>query len=444
VRGGKEVDSGRWLADAVDPGRRALRQALDDADPQRDSALAKQRIWNRVQFPWVDQPRSPWRGVLLLGAGAAAALGVVGALVLTGVLRQSEPVVSSRVPARPSRPELVPLPSAGAVAVTTGPGQRVRHRLPRGVDAELAPRTALVPGDEAAAPEVRVGRVRFSVPHQEHRYTVRAGQYQVAVLGTTFVVAVEDQGVTVSVESGVVQVEDGSGRTLDRLEPGERWSSEPAAPPIPHAPTPRRIAPPADPAAASALEEARAARARDPRRALVLYERLAASNGPLAETALYEMAVIQDDQLHDGRGALATWERYRTRYPAGLLRAEADVSIVEMLLKSGDRDRALDEAVSFLRRYPTSERRAQIAWIAGDLARRGGDCRRAVGLYESALKDRLSGADADHAAFQRAACLTALRDGRAADALRQYLARSPAGSHAVEARRLLENGASGR
>jgi hypothetical protein len=50
-----------------------------------------------------------------------------------------------------------------------------------------------------------------------------------------------------------------------------------------------------------------------------------------------------------------------------LLRAEADISILETLLSIGDRPAALVEAEAFLQRHPQSERRAEVERIAGRL-----------------------------------------------------------------------------
>jgi hypothetical protein len=464
-----------WLEGGTDPGRQALRQALDDAqaEPPPDPALARHRVWHRVHAPWTVAGARSWRGPLLLGTGAL--VGVAAAALVFIALRPHPRLVATETHlSRP--PELVRLTPP---ALTTGPTERARHRLPRGVVAELSSRTALLPGDEQSPPEVRAGRVYFSVPHQSpgQRYIVRAGAYQVAVLGTTFAVAVDEGEVSVEVESGVVAVEEAaSGLRLDRLTAGQRWSS--AAVPgqeVPSAPAPeasgrpsepgrpppgatpgrrssgspssahpaiaRRLAgrtiEPADPVAAGALDEARQTRRSDPGRALALYERLASARGPLAEVALYEMGAIENENLHDPRRALATWERYRERYPRGLLRAEADFSIIEVLTELREQTRALDEARTFLSRYAQSERRGEVALVAADLARTGGDCGLAVDLYETATRGRMSPAQTDDAAFNRAACLAALRDPLAPRAAREYLTRFPAGHHRTEATRLL-------
>ena len=492
MSGGKRGGAGpspagpRWLEDNPAPGAQALRQALDDAGRaesqlQRDheQTFARQRVWGRVQAPWFGPGGQTsggrgWWPSLLLGGGvasiAAVAMAVVihrsGAWPLGDGDRRASPAVTStgetNVPARGQTgsgarggPELTALPSQPAGgAFTTGPGERIRHRLARGVDAELAARTALVPGDLEAPPEVRVGRVRFSVPEQPpgRRYIVRAGAYEVVVLGTVFDVAVEEPGVRVDVQSGTVEVRDASThQRLARVTARRRWRSEDNQITELPAPTratarrrPARKVPPAlsHTAEARSLDQASDLRRRgDSARALAVYQRLASGNGPLAEIAHYEMGVLEDEDLRDSRRAVATWERYRARYPKGLLRAEAELSIIEALTRLGEERRALDEAVAFLQRQPESERRAEVARVAGDLARQGGDCRAALPLYDQALAARPSREDADDATFHRAACFITLGDRRGLPTVRAYLAAFPLGRHAFEAQRLLGGGA---
>ncbi len=185
------------------------------------------------------------------------------------------------------------------------------------------------------------------------------------------------------------------------------------------------------------LEQAGELRRRDPRRALAMYRRMLAAGGPLAEIAQYEIGVIEDEDLRNPRQAVATWDRYRARYPGGLLRTEADLSVIEALSRTGDQARALVEARDFLQRHPNSERRSEVARLAGDLARERGDCAAAVALYDQALSSRPATDDADDASFHRAACLARAGDARGSAGLRAYLKRFPLGRHAGEAQRLL-------
>ena len=159
---------------------RALRQALDEARPGPEGGrFARQRVWGRVQSPWWDgsgklfaarrrRGLGRWLAPLLAGAGVAS-VAAVGAGDVSGGLRAAAPTrTRARRRAGPVGVGVGDRDPAAAAAspLTTGPGERVRHRLARGVDVELRPRTAVLPGDAQTPPEVRVGRVRFSVPHQ--------------------------------------------------------------------------------------------------------------------------------------------------------------------------------------------------------------------------------------------------------------------------------------
>jgi hypothetical protein len=317
--------------------------------------------------------------------------------------------------------------------------------------------------DEQGRPELRRGEVHFSVaPTQQNddaqRFSVRVLSYRVFVGGARFVVKAEAQSISVAVEDGVAEI--WNGQRMVRIGSGETWSSEANAEKDARPETHRSGAPraarghapalaPAVPAAAEAqdredLAAARAARAAaDPRRALAIYEHLATRTGPAAENAMYEIGGIYHDQLKQPAKAVAAWDRYRARYPNGLLRAEADLSIIDTLASiessqtSAEATRTLNEALAFLKRYPHSERRGEIARVVGDLYRSRDNCRAALDFYRAVSGTKTSTADADDAAFGQAACLYALRDGDADQALRAYLAQRPRGRHVKDATRLL-------
>jgi tetratricopeptide (TPR) repeat protein len=125
-----------------------------------------------------------------------------------------------------------------------------------------------------------------------------------------------------------------------------------------------------------------------------------------------------------------------------VLRVEADVSIIETLAHAGDAGAALAEANDFLRNHPDSERRGEIARVAGDLYRSRGDYKRAVSAYQVALasphvRDR---DDAEPSMFHRAECLVRLGDPDGNEAARSYLRKWPNGRFRSEAERLLESG----
>ena len=172
-----------------------------------------------------------------------------------------------------------------------------------------------------------------------------------------------------------------------------------------------------------------------------MYRRMLAAGGPLAEIAQYE---IGGDR---GRGparsapggrhlgslphALPGRPAAHRGRPVGDRGAEPD----------GRAGRALAEARDFLHRHPNSERRSEVARLAGDLTRERGDCAGAVALYDQALSSRPATDDADDASFHRAACLARTGDARGSAGLREYLKRFPLGRHAGEAQRLLSGAA---
>ncbi|MFL5307462.1 MAG: FecR domain-containing protein [Polyangia bacterium] len=453
-----------------------LRRALDQAALRGPDDMTLRRGWAAVANP--PEPESTRRSFWFAGGVASTAvLGVVAAVWLW-------PRAPERAPA--ARPHVV----AHAETVA-GPG--ARHLTLEGGVETIIGRSGVMRIDDGA-PRVEAGEVRFSVPHRQpgHPFVVRAEGYRVVVVGTRFGISVQDTGVLVDVEEGIVEVwESATHRPLARLTPGESWQSPPreasndtsaATPPaaagaasapvaaVPVAPAPAAAAPSfvvpsfiaharhnhhrsvalssptgaADsgaPSAADARDPAIAARsavaAGDAPRALQLYRSLAAQgNGPGAENAAYEIGKVLNEKMGQPAAAVSAWRQYRSTYPDGILRAEADVSIIETLARSGDADGALIEANEFLRRRPDSERRAEIARLAGDLYRSRGDCRHAVGMYQLASGASRPRDAVEAAAFHRAECLSTLGDSAAANAARGYLRAYPGGRFRSEAEAL--------
>ncbi len=212
----------------------------------------------------------------------------------------------------------------------------------------------------------------------------------------------------------------GFARTLALASPGEGTASERPAGPN-EAPT------------AEALAARAALASGDAPRALQLYRTLAQGTGPSAENAYYEIGKVLNEKLGQPANAVAAWRHYRAAYPDGILRAEADVSIIETLARTGDSDEALTEANDFLRRRPDSERRAEIARLAGDLYRARGDCRHALGAYQITLGAARPRDAVEAAAFHRATCLVRLGDAGGTEAARAYLRAYPSGKFRGEA-----------
>jgi hypothetical protein len=367
---------------------------------------------------------------------------------------------------------VAPTPVGPPTRVRTRAGQTKQLALHGGTTVKVAQSTLMTvtpQSDGIDRPALEKGDAQFSVPHQApgHNFSVMAGPYRIVVIGTKFRLHVEGIKVAVAVDEGVVEV--WRKHRLVRLATGDSWSSPydrsgvpvdgpsngpaepqvaspvpPAPAPVPPAPAPAPavVAPPpaaVAPAAPDPMQEAKAALAAgDPNRALDFYRAAITRGGPTAENAEYEIGRVQRDRLHQSSDAIATWKRYRSSHPNGLLRVETDVSIIEALVAAGDSSAALGEANDFLRQHADSERRAEIARIAGDLYRERGDYTHALGAYQNALAASRTREVTEYASFQRAACLIALGQVSGNVALEEYLRVWPHGRFSREANRLLQ------
>ena len=459
-----------------------LRRALDDAQQRIPDDVTLRRGWAAID----NRPTAGRRATRLSwfagGMASTAALALACAAWLWPRVVQT--------------PERMQDKSAVAAASNaSAPSTETRRlTLEGGVEAELQ-RTSVM-RIEGSDPRVEGGTVRFKVPHRRpgHPFVVRADRYHVVVIGTKFGVGVNgDRRVDVDVDEVVVEVWNNDVR-LARLEPGQRWNSSSAAddtagggaekapaklgdatdkssekfelpvmPPEKAPPSPavetslrlrsathfrrssrhaeRQVAMVASPARGPVAETPAGARAAlaagDAPRALEIYKALAQKPGPVGENAAYEIGRILNDK-GQSTAAVAAWRRYRSDYPNGILRVEADVSIIETLARAGEADDALAEATDFLRRRPDSERRGEIARVAGDLYRTRGDCRHAVGAYQVALATARARDVLEAANFYRGACLVRIGDSGGVDALRGYLRSFPDGRFKRQATELVE------
>ena len=427
-RGARRGVSNRGWPDGDDPVAAELRRALDEAQQRIPDDVTLRRGWAAIG----NRPTS----------AAAAARGCRGSRAAWPAPRRSRSrarrgcgrASCRRRRAGPGQPG-----RAGAAATSGDAAAHARRRRRGGAaaherDAHRGQRRARrgrrgpVQG-AAPPPGTPVRRARREL--SGHR---RRNAFGVAVNG--------ERRVDVDVDEGVVEVWNGDVR-LARLEPGQRWNSTPSdeardaparpatgepataadkATEKPELPTSvprtrrrrrrssRRRACGCGPMRATAIRSARtaskqvamlasparrAARRRRAARAALAAAmrrarwrftgRLAQKTGPVGENAAYEIGRHPERAraVRQRRGGLAPLPF--GDYPNGILRVEADVSIIETLARAGEADDALAEATDFLRRRPDSERRGEIARLAGDLYRGRGDCRHAVGAYQVAL-----------------------------------------------------------
>jgi ferric-dicitrate binding protein FerR (iron transport regulator) len=387
----------KWLESPRNEAERRLREGLDQATERTGDEITHRRVWAKIAETTEGLPARSYGRLALASV-------VVMLLCATGVLsyrylRGESPASLAMVrtnPAVPPNAETTAREGTASVPVDqvavseaerapghrvrTGAGERARVALGGGAEAELDENSAIT-WDSQHRPSVEGGSARLSVPHQPPgwRFSVTAGPYVVTVVGTKFEVRVAGHSVGVEVTEGIVEVWHGSHST--RLVAGDSWhgplnldESTPAQPSV--APEARSdkgravIVPatahgkPALQASQSLLDARAAVQAGNASKAVEILSHTAQGSGPAAENAAYELAWIARYNLNRPRQAVALWEKYRTRFPSGLLRAEADLSIVETLSHVGDVRGALSEAESFISRYPDSERRPEVQRLA--------------------------------------------------------------------------------
>jgi hypothetical protein len=375
----------KWLETPQDEAERLLREGLDQASVRTGDEITHRRVWAKVveglegtgqRQPLVRARFVLGAAVVLLGAGVVGLLQRQGSLGPVAEGSTPHPAVHPQVP---KAPPVAPQDEAAQLESERVPGHVVRTRageharvaLGGGARAELAENSA-VTWDDQHRPSIQEGSAQLTVPHQPPgwRFSVTAGPYVVTVVGTRFDVRVVDGTVGVVVREGVVEVARGS-RTI-RLAAGDSWQG-PLHPEETQStrtgPAERpSVAPPSVRAAAATHRGLRAAeaalRAGDTNRAIELLTRTAAGTGPAAQNAAYELGRITRYTLGRPRQAVALWDKYRARFPSGLLRTEADLSILDTLSSLGDVRAALAEADAFLSRHPGSERRPEVQKLA--------------------------------------------------------------------------------
>ena len=397
---------------------------------------AEGRVWARLEARRGTGRRRRWLG---FGALSGAALGVAALALLVGPWR---------TPAAPVA--LAPIPDGAARALSIGQVARVVKSEGGRASVAAAGGAGVVPGVVPGVMiDLRSGSLLASVTHRSPGapFIVRTPSATVRVVGTVLWVSVDGPDrTTVLVGRGAVEVTvdlAGPGAAPVRVAAGERWPRESDATPDPadlallgadaladarfappavaaagHAPAPavplvavdpavpRPTTPPAVPAppgshspsspggSAASPPDGPAVRAPAPSecrrlgsQAAPCWRRIADSGNPLeAEMALFELGRTELHDQHDARAALLTWDRQRKRFPSGALRTEADVSVIEALVKLDERPRARREIDSFLARHADSVDAPLVHFLSGTLARADRDCARAVRDFDAALR----------------------------------------------------------
>lgn len=185
-------------------------------------------------------------------------------------------------------------------------------------------------------------------------------------------------------------------------------------------------------AAPDCLSLARRGQTRD---AEACFLKRAEGSGLGAEMALYEVARLRRDVLGDAAGALRVLAEYRTRFPSGSLRREADMSQLELLVQLGRTDEALKQSDELLSSSASGERAAELRLLRGHILRKTRSFAAAALEYELAERARPGRGDVS---YFHALCLEALGRGPEAAALFKEYLEQPQRSYAEDARRRLE------
>jgi hypothetical protein len=406
----------RWLGDSRDETELRVRACLDAAATRNDD-LALRRAWSRLcdLLPISSQGRGRGRfGRLrwsfLLTAAALMGGVVAGTLLLRPLMRDAPDRGSDTASTRPAATDATAktafktaprtavegraVPSrasvrqedpasllVGPTLIRTGAREERSVRLMSGARVDLGSHSALSV-DAGQRPVLLRGRAQLEVPKQPRGepFSVTAGPYVVVVMGTKFTLGVSDRDVSVEVREGLVQVWRGGQAT--RLDAGASWRGPTRLQNFTAhrrsrgvlVPGARQSAPALNPAgstqhSADLYQEAMGAVKRgDTMIALSLLRQAARGTGPAAENSDFAIGALLRDHLFQPRQAVEAWAGYRQRHPRGLLRQEADLSIIETLLELGDRVAARREVEAFLRLHPGSEWYGQMATLAGKLA----------------------------------------------------------------------------
>jgi hypothetical protein len=277
-------------------------------------------------------------------------------------------------------------------------------------------------------------------------FQVEADGYRFSVIGTRFRVALGDELVKLEVREGRVAVF-GASAPLATVSAGESWQGSVEPPVDPAPPTQPTPGPPSatpEPTSTVAPAETRESAAdclrlaREDQAGLAArcYERVAAGRGLSAEMAQVELARLRRDVLHDSPGALRALRDYASRYPNAAFHTEAAISLVELLVQSGQTREALAESERLLVTGAARERQGELRLLRGRILQdKLGDCGRAEREYAKVAA--APGPIGDQAQLRQAQCLEAL--GRADEAIttyRAYLDRASPANAAVARTRL--------
>ena len=376
-QGGEEDGVIEWLETPQDESERLLREGLDQATQRLGDEITHRRVWAKV-VEGIEQPPPRLWGRYAFASAALVLLVGVGVVGLPKLLRShAARGTSAAVATKSAATPTVARAAAGANVASATPvdqtalleservpghvvrtraGEHARVALGGGAEAEMAENSAIT-WDNQHRPSIEQGSAQLSVSPPAPRLAFLGHGRPLCRDRGRHALRGAHRG-----QHGRRRGQRRRGRGLARLAldatGGRRLLEWPAL--SGRSAASRRKAtvhrPPPIKAAGSTnrgLQNAEAAlQAGDTSKAIEILTHTAAGTGPAAENAAYELGRITRYNLNRPRQAVALWDKYRTRFPSGLLRTEADLSIVDTLSTLGDVRAALAEADGFLARHP--------------------------------------------------------------------------------------------
>lgn len=438
-----------------------LGKRLSDGEDEVGQLLAEAR---RLEAWPAPQRADGWRR-LESERAAAGGRGRRTSLALLAAAATASALVVAAVVARSSRPAPA-APSALRLSVGelwVEPGSALR--VPPEADQPAGERRVFL--DSGAV------RARIDPQPPGRPFALITPHVRVVVVGTRFSVVVEPAATTVSVEEGLVRVQEGArsvlagpGRSIRSddaeliappAQPPERTDPAPEPARTDPVPEPERAGPAPEPSPSAALRDAAAPPPRLVSRALrpraeveacgqaasqaaqrACYLRFVADDGLAGQSAIFALGRLEHHAKDPAR-AIDYWSMYLGRFPQGAFAPDALRNLVGEYLSTGRQEDALAQTDVFLRRFGSDPHRSEIALVRANLL-----CARSRSAEGLSLYGELEGATGalrEEARYSRARCLLSAGEReRAEAALDQYLREYPQGRFAAEARRLLDRG----
>lgn len=153
------------------------------------------------------------------------------------------------------------------------------------------------------------------------------------------------------------------------------------------------------------------------------------------EYALFQIASLQRNEIHDFNSAILSLKQYLSDFPQGIWAEEACITLAELYQLQKHYSKASELYQKFISQYPKSIRLESVLYsLARIYSRDMQDCNKALSVYSQIESQYPNSNFAEDALFWKAECLFQLkRISQSVSAYKQYLTRYPDGKWVTEA-----------